>query len=162
MHSGGYTFFDIWILTLRPTFLLLAINMVSCFLWSDRFTLIYFEKMSTKFPTVKNHSLSVVLPSKNGVTWKKPTGSAHNSNNLLTCFLGTTTVLQDTAEVLHARSPLITHSTYQMRIQGSRYNKINKLYCLINHVLSKTCIKKEKTQKCKTLKITVTTNTVWG
>lgn len=41
IHSGGYKFSKIWVFTWKLKFLLLTINIVSRFLWRDRFTLFW-------------------------------------------------------------------------------------------------------------------------
>lgn len=67
-HGGGYRFSKTYF-CLKTQILSLATN-ISGFPWSGRFTWSVFEKISANYSSLNNHSLSVVLPSKNSVLWK--------------------------------------------------------------------------------------------
>ena len=54
-------------------------QVLSSFLWHDKFILCVVEKMSTQYPNLNNLTLSPLL-FKNDVLWKV-TSSAHSSNN---------------------------------------------------------------------------------
>lgn len=54
--------------------ILSMLNIVSCLPWHDRITpfiFLFFNKLSAKYLSLSNHSLSLVFSSKNGVLWKK-------------------------------------------------------------------------------------------
>ena len=70
VYGGGYTFSKYLFLHNNSDFII-SNKPHSGFPWSDRFTLFICKKMSAQYSSLYNRSLSVVLPSKNSVTWKK-------------------------------------------------------------------------------------------
>lgn len=88
-------------------FISLATNTASCFPWSDRFILFVFEKLSTKYPSLNSHSLSVVS-SKNGIPWKEQ--PVQLTMQTITHMLHKITVLCCSVEVLYAHFPFIIQS----------------------------------------------------
>lgn len=115
-----------------------ATSTASCFLWSDRLTLIIFRKTSAKYPPEKPMICpSIVLPSKNGVAWKK--GLVELATQAITqeLFLEATTVLGWAAEALSVSLPL-HHTKYStMCIRGLRFNEINNFVALSKDILKK-------------------------
>lgn len=53
-----------------PDFII-GTNLINCFSWSDRLTLLIFEKTPAICPSLNIHRLSVIISSKNGMPWPK-------------------------------------------------------------------------------------------
>lgn len=74
-HSGGSRFSKIVVFARKLNYHHWKKEMFSCFPGSDGLTLFIFKKISTKCPTLNNHSLSLILSSKNGILWNPLCGS---------------------------------------------------------------------------------------
>lgn len=115
--------FPIFDFPLKAQIFSLATNTISCFPWSDRLMLFIFEKMSARYPNLNNHTLFIIHPSKNGVSWKRHL--VQLSNNHTSAFpwdSHNTSICSRRA--LHLLSLL--YRMLEECVSGLRFNKINK------------------------------------
>ena len=66
--------------------LIVSLASDSCFPQSDKLTSLVFEKMSAKYPSLNNHTVSFLLSKKKVYFMDKVLSSVHNSNNHANAF----------------------------------------------------------------------------
>ena len=104
------------------------------------FPLFIFETISAKYPSLNNHSLSVLFSSGNGVPWKSNAHLAPDWHSHTALFLETAVVLSPQQKCFLYSFPIIIQNIKNMCSLGSSFNKTNNFYCLIKDVLMWTGI----------------------
>ena len=66
--------------------LIVSLASDSCFPQSDKLASLVFEKMSAKYPSLNNHTVSFLLSKKKVYFMNKVLSSVHNSNNHTNAF----------------------------------------------------------------------------
>ena len=101
------------------------------------FPLFIFETISAKYPSLNNHSLSVLFSSGNGVPWKSNAHLAPDWHSHTALFLETAVVLSPQQKCFLYSFPIIIQNIKNMCSQRSRFNNANSRYFFTKNILIK-------------------------